>query len=566
MGSISCSAAPSRPFSMARDDRSTPHTAHFPVVWPADADPSLHWTLDDEEPAPFLSPSDGWARHGVIHAHAYWHGPVADIRRLRLNSYAYSARVIRSDTPAESAARAVRATEDLETLVDSIEARWEDNWAPRIRSALHDFEDFDPGFASDGELAEEIGQAHLPGHELWEVHFELVFGCGYIRRQFDTYCAEVFGADTDLGTATLTAGDHNMSVASGERLLTLVEFVHDRTALETLVLKETWRDMAVRLDQVSGGPEFRTRLAAFIADFGRKLTDGLAGPTWEESPDLVLANLRALLRLGGDFGRGRREGVIADKEHRLARARKILAALPRALGEEFERLYQSASVATRLMEDHNHYIDQQSAYFHRRLLVEAARRLVRQKRLGSVTDVSFLTESELAQALVDPDVAPSMLAAARAHDASMWRQRKPPKELGGPEPSLPPHPLFGPPKAPFSPPKLEEAPGTLIGLGASRGVVVARVRIVRELAGASALVPGEILVTTVTSPSWATWYPILGGLVTETGGVLTHAAVVAREYGIPAVVAVPSATTALHDGDLVELDGQAGTVRRVQDP
>ena len=545
------------------DGRPPAPSTDFPVVWETDGDALWHWTLDDEEPAPYLRPSDGWARHGIVHAHEYWHGPVIDIRQARFNSYEYSARVLRRDPPSESIARAGRALESLEALIDNIEARWDHDWSPRIQSALHEFESFDPASAGDRELAAAIERAHVPGHVLWEVHFELVFGCGYIRRQFDAYCHDVFGADTELGTATLTAGDRNMSVASGEALVALVEFVHGKPALETLILEESWPAMAARLEASPEGRALHERLAAFIAQFGRKLTAGLLGPTWEEAPELVLSNVRALLKLGGDFGKGQRERVVADKQRRLAGARQVLAGMPSAVRTEFERLYRSACVATRLMEDHNYYIDQQSAYFHRRLIMEAARRLVHQKRLPAVADVSWTTEGELARALVDHDLPLVMLVTERAQEASAWRGRRPPREMGGPEPSLPPHPLFGPQDAPSALAANADS-GFLTGLGASRGVVLARVRIVRDLAGASALMPGEILVTTVTSPSWATWYPILGGLVTETGGILTHAAVVAREFGIPAVVAVRGATTALHDGDLVELDGRAGTVRVVE--
>ena len=73
--------------------------------------------------------------------------------------------------------------------------------------------------------------------------------------------------------------------------------------------------------------------------------------------------------------------------------------------------------------------------------------------------------------------------------------------------------------------------------------------------------PGDIIVCPSSNPSWVPVFTIAGGLVTNTGGVLSHAAVVAREFGLPAVVGTGDATTRIADGRLVEIDGTAGTVR-----
>lgn len=538
-----------------------PTPPDFPVEWPDPADAKLHWTLDDDEPAVVLHASDDWPRRGIVHAHRYWNGPLANIREVRFNTYLYSARVPRTLSAAEFEIRAERARSALEALVDNIESRWTDDWYPRIRGALDQFASFDPKTASDGELAWVLQTADAPGRVLWEVHFELVWGCGYIRRQFDEYCRDVFGPATDLGTATLTAGDENWSVRGGEALRSLAEYVHEREELLAVILEAPGADAIEGLRNSASGRAFLTRFVAFVDTFGKKLTAGLTGPTWDEDPSLPLGNLRALLRMGEDFGASRRHAVVAAKERLLREARSHLRVLPRALAEEFERLYRSASFATRLMEDHNFYIDQQSAYYHRRLVVEAARRLIRLGRLGHLCDLELLTRDELSRALTGELDAPGTLVDERRQAMAAWKEHTPPRELGTIGAPSPPHPIFGPRAAEDGPDDPAPEPGLLRGLPASRGTVRAPVRVVTNLAGASALHPGEILVTTTMSPSWATWYPILGGLITETGGILTHAAVVAREYGIPAVVGTRGATRRLKTGDLVELDGSLGTIR-----
>jgi pyruvate,water dikinase len=99
------------------------------------------------------------------------------------------------------------------------------------------------------------------------------------------------------------------------------------------------------------------------------------------------------------------------------------------------------------------------------------------------------------------------------------------------------------------------------GQGASRGVVKGRARVIRELADGKRLEPGDILVCQTTSPPWTPLFAIAGAVVTDSGGVLSHSAICAREYGIPCVVATHVATQMIRDGDLIEVDGAAGVVR-----
>jgi pyruvate,water dikinase len=105
--------------------------------------------------------------------------------------------------------------------------------------------------------------------------------------------------------------------------------------------------------------------------------------------------------------------------------------------------------------------------------------------------------------------------------------------------------------------------GALGGSAASAGVVEGRARVVRKLEG-SKLEKGEILVAPYTDPAWTPLFPLASGLVTEVGGLMTHGAVVAREYGIPAVVGVDRATEAIPDGALVRVNGSEGYVEIVR--
>ena len=110
----------------------------------------------------------------------------------------------------------------------------------------------------------------------------------------------------------------------------------------------------------------------------------------------------------------------------------------------------------------------------------------------------------------------------------------------------------------------EDVPdGALAGLPVSAGTVEGRARVVLDIAEAD-LEPGDILVTTYTDPSWTPVFVAIAGLVTEVGGLMTHGTVIAREYGLPAVVGVQGATRMIPDGQRIRLHGTDGYVELVR--
>ena len=115
----------------------------------------------------------------------------------------------------------------------------------------------------------------------------------------------------------------------------------------------------------------------------------------------------------------------------------------------------------------------------------------------------------------------------------------------------------GMPPAPRSP------AGEIHGSSGSAGKVRGTARIIGSIAEAGRLAPGDILVAETTAPPWTPLFATVAAVVTDTGGVLSHCAVVAREYGIPAVVGTQVATIAITDGQTIEVDGDAGIVRIV---
>jgi pyruvate,water dikinase len=106
----------------------------------------------------------------------------------------------------------------------------------------------------------------------------------------------------------------------------------------------------------------------------------------------------------------------------------------------------------------------------------------------------------------------------------------------------------------------EASTAELTGIAASRGVYRGKARVVTTSEDFERLVQGDVLVAIMTTPAYNVLLPLLGAVVTDTGGVLSHAAIVAREYHIPAVVATGTATTTIADGSVVTVDGDQGLV------
>lgn len=167
--------------------------------------------------------------------------------------------------------------------------------------------------------------------------------------------------------------------------------------------------------------------------------------------------------------------------------------------------------------------------------------------LDTADDIMFLGLREAREAVRGRDLRDLVAARRAVHERESRRRSVPVAVLSDgtdPEAAAPPGAVRD---------------GTLVGLGAAPGRITARARVVRDPAGAH-VDPGEILVAPTTDPGWTPLFMTAGGLVTETGAPLAHGPTVAREYGIPAVICVRDATREIRTGQLITIDGAAGTV------
>lgn len=288
----------------------------------------------------------------------------------------------------------------------------------------------------------------------------------------------------------------------------------------------------------------------FLARYGHRAVAeiDLGMPRWSEEPDHILGMISNYLRVQDpeqaphrQFARAadQAEAKVRNLVER-ARARSRLRA--RLVGLCLRRARQLSG----LRELPKFYVVLTLAAMHRQLALVGAE-LARSGAIGAADDVFFLDFDELRVGLRGADLK-AIVRDRRQLYALELRRRRIPRLLLSDGTDVEAALMARSP-----------APGALAGTPASAGTATGKVRVILDPVGAH-LEPGEILVAPSTDPGWTPLFMTAGALVMEMGGVISHGAVVAREYGIPAVVGVPDATTRLRTGQIVTVDGAAGTV------
>jgi acetylornithine/succinyldiaminopimelate/putrescine aminotransferase/predicted amino acid dehydrogenase/phosphohistidine swiveling domain-containing protein len=308
-------------------------------------------------------------------------------------------------------------------------------------------------------------------------------------------------------------------------------------------------------------PDFWTELAAFLDHHRHHSVAELdiTQPRWNEDPTFVMQTLKGYVA-GYDPDRdptvmNQRQHEIYQAEFRRAEqyfAQKGLLGIPAAKG-----FFGKLKLVRTYMWWREEMRDASSRMYAliRRETLAVARMLVAEGALHHAEDVWHLTWREVLAVMegtMSPETARTLIA-DRQEDLSGYRHFTNPNELGR---------RFAIGRTAST----VQADGSLVGTPCSPGVVTARVRLVPTIQDGERLQAGEILVTKFTDPGWTPLFSSIAGVITETGGILSHAAVISREYGIPAVLAVPNATKSLQDGQWVRLDGHAGTITPIDGP
>jgi phosphohistidine swiveling domain-containing protein len=364
--------------------------------------------------------------------------------------------------------------------------------------------------------------------------------------------------------AALVADADNATLKVNQDLWELAGVARRHPGLAQAILSAArtgWSDDPLDdLRDLDGGPQFVSALDVFLAAHGHRSDASweIFSARWADAPETVLSMVASVIR-AGDHADPYRHQAARDRERahaeelvraRMGRSRRRrLIPWRRAVFRELLSLCRSYMA---LRENQRYAFDRLLLRL-KRIVERQGALLERDHKLASGDQIMFAELAEL-RALATGRIAPDELApilAERAATFARWR--------GSPRPDFllaGDHPVA--PSVPAPTPASDER--TLDGLGISPGSVRGTVKVLRTLADMTKLQPGDILVARSTDPGWTPLFLTAAGLILELGSLLSHGAVVAREYRLPAVVNVEGATRVLEDGMEVTIDGDRGRV------
>ncbi len=336
------------------------------------------------------------------------------------------------------------------------------------------------------------------------------------------------------------------------------------------------------LEALTGKPEaadWLARFDAFINIHGNRISAAhldVLFPTWKEDPTPVLDTVKSYFQRmddGWDYYEARR-GVRRQRDEAIAAFEQKIAGPGK---DDYRRMLKVGQQVYAYQEDHGFYIDQGSTAALHYVLMSCGRRLHTLGLLQVPEDVFFLNYGELVEVL--GDLANNEKIAVYHHGAlvpdlieerrKFWNEAKTgeaPLTLGNvPDTMTDPVAVkvFGILDDVLHPKGEKKVADTLEGFPGAPGVVEGRARVIMDFEDFPSIESGDILVCPSTGTAWTPLFLKISGVVTDTGGMLTHAAIAAREYGIPAVVGTWNATNSIRTGDIVKIDGEAGVVEIV---
>lgn len=481
-----------------------------------------------------------------------------------INYYNYLAGMPMEDLGGETPEqRRARYEKSVAEFMPKVGEKWQKEWLPSILPRLAEGRKADYTKMSDAELLAEFERMRQDVVYRWYIHGLILYSF-VAANLFSEFYAQTFGTDQKEGYEAL-GGFPSMALESSRGLWRLSRIARADPGLRQLFETADTSDAAAllaKLNESEAGRNFVKELNTFLEDFGWRADSvyELTRPSWREDPHIPLGAIQGYIAIDDDGGpEAQYQEAVRRREQLLAEARRKLANDPEKL-KKFNELYAAAESFTPVVEDHNHWIDQMGDILMRYPCLELGRRLVAKGSIAARDDVFMLRTSEIKEALASGKDFKDVVAQRRA-EMEHFAKIVPPPVIGTPVMFDDPVvervliPFFGTPVEPSS------DPSVINGIAASPGTVRGTAKVVRSLSEASKLQKGDIMVCEMTLPPWTPLFATVSAVVADTGGVLSHCAIVAREYRIPCVVGTMMGTSLIQDGQTVTVDGTRGIVR-----
>lgn len=352
----------------------------------------------------------------------------------------------------------------------------------------------------------------------------------------------------------LLAGSENITMTINRELNGLAQMARSHPAVCQAIVDSEPPSVLAKLANVQGGEDFLRKFHEFLARYGERETTmglgGIASLTWQDAPEIVIGIISSILSEESghqtareELSRQRSEETEEMVTTRLSRG--IFSIIP--LKGLFGKILKQARSFTAFREN-SHYDVTRSLHVFRILFNEVGNRFVKLGFFQNASDIVYLTYFEMKEIILTvyhgvEEVNVKALRnkinnrkAEQEQRAKRWQMRN----------------------------IVFNETGAIKGIPVCQGVVSGPARVVTGPRDFHRVKKGDILVSPYTNPAWTPLFSTLAGLVVETGGAASHAAIIAREYGIPAVMGVVKATELLQDGEMITVNGLTGAVYREQ--
>ena len=538
--------------------------------WDEDRDMALldkykAWICDRKETVRCFTPFDLWMiqhnydNHGIPYGANYFSDPDTNGCDWRLkDGWLYVTSIPTSEE--EKKERAPRMKERIAPWIEDFGREYQKG-VDELMERHRRLADIDMEKLADWELKDAFNEWTQIYRREANLHFVWMHGYCLIYAMFEEMCKEVAGIDrNDRLFNDLMAGfDHKM-IETDRRLFALGKEAKE-AGLEPLFNKiEDDEELLSKLEGEEQGREWIQRFRNFLNEFGWRTIGNwdASNPTWVEKPSMVVPTIRRYMAQDSFAVDEARQGLIKAREKA---EKEVLSRVPEGRREEFTKLMRSAQWAGVVAEEHVFYAENWGEGLGRHVTREIGKRFAKAGTLDDPQDIYFMLPEEIDPRIINKYPAKKMVKERKKQHIA-FRAEEPEPFIGDPS-QIPEvignNPILRTAIAP-NPRVRPELKADLYGTVSTPGVVEGVVNLIMSEDDFDKFEPGSILVTIETSATWTPLFNTAKAVVTDVGGILSHSAVLGREYGLTVISGTIEGTRTLKTGMKVKVDGNAGAI------
>ena len=423
---------------------------------------------------------------------------------------------------------------------------WRSEWLPQVDKLKFMLEEFDPITVAPGDWTATLQKHDEEYRRVFAgVHRNAVGPSRLATSNFLDAYVELFGEQNRHQGMALLQGFPNRSLDRACALWDLSRIMRNNDSIRNLT---NVKDLEPTTPEEH---DFLNKFDEMLNFFGSTTNNGLQDlPNWREGSQIPLSIIRSYA--AQDDSKSPRQASMKQRETRLSLEEAVRSPENQtSTSQDLVKLMEMAQELMPNLEDHNLLCDQQCVSSSRKRWLNIGAFMVSKHMLDNEVEVFFYTREELINALENTSLIPQEELSIRQNMLKAYRSMPPPLYLGEPPKNF---------QEITDIPSEGHSQSILKGIPASPGTHRGVARVFQSIDEAGSLQQGEILVVRALTPPWTPYVSVAGAIVTNSGGALSHGAVVAREFGIPAIVGTTNGTALIPDKSVISIDGNSGII------